>query len=327
MDDLNIHVLQGFGIRAKRIMKEKSAYILSTDKGYKMIRKSFDTCDSISFQHEIKEFLAKKGFLFTDRFDMSVNCKPYIEYDNNIYTMTSVFDFKEADFFDKTLFIKIIEQIATFHKVAQKINFSSKVHYGDSQIIETYKKNLEELNIIKKKISSQKRFSDFDVLYIKNYNYYKEQIETTIELLEKTKVKRYLQMARLNNTICHGLLKEENILTDNPNVYIINFSNASIGYSLFDLCNIIKRYVKNLPQNYLTISEIIDIYSKINPLEQEELSILYPLLLFPHKFIRICGQYYSKKRTWTPSAIANRMETVVNSKEAYHEYVKQLNKH
>ena len=324
VNDLSVQVLQGFGVRAKKVLREKSYYICKTDKGDKIIRKSFDTAERIVFQHEIKAHLQSQGFTHTDMFDLSASHKPFVEFDGCLFTMSPLISFNETDFSNNRLFESVVTQTAAFHKAARHVKFSSRVYYADSGILDVYIKNLADLNAIKKRVSSQKRFSDFDVLFLKNYHYYAGQLETAIETLDKTSFKQYVARAKANNAICHGLLKEENLLQSGGRIYITNFSHAAVGYSLLDLCNIIRRYVKRLPDPCLHIEDIVALYDAVMPLGKEEQRMLYPLLIYPHKFIRICGQYYSKKRTWTPNAITNRMEAVVNSRDAYHAYVERV---
>ncbi len=324
MDDLNIQVLQGFGIRAKRIIKEKSYYICNTNMGYRVIKKSFDTSDNIAFQHKIKEHLYSLGFINTDRYYLSNYKKPYVEYDNNNYVMTDLFDYREADFSDNREFEQIIKNVALMHKFSKGIDFNCKVNYGNDNVVDLYKKNIIELTNIKKRINNQRKFSDFDVLFIKNYKFYLEQLQDAVELLEKSSLKKYIKKAKTQLCICHNLLKEENILLDGEIMYILNFSQSYVGYSLFDIVSLIQRYLKYTPIKRLSIYNIFDIYDKYNPLEKEEIEIIYPLLKYPNKFIKLCSQYYSKKRTWTPSAITNRMENIVNTRDYYYSYLESL---
>ncbi len=316
-----MQVLQGFRIRPKRIVKEKSYYIISTDKGSRVIKKCMDTKGHLLFQNEIKEFLHRSGFKNVDRFYLSTQSTPFFEYDENIYVMTDHFNFKESVFSDNEDFVKIIKTVSEFHKVSANIDFKNESYYGNENLTTTYKKQIIEIETIKKGIRQRGKLSDFDVLFLKNYDHYMELMKESLQLLEKTKLSVALAYSKNAKTISHNLLKEEHLLIDHDKVYITGFSQACIDYQIFDVCAIIQRYAKNLPLEHFGVYDILELYDKTNPIAKEDVEILYPILIYPNKFVKICKQYYAKKRSWTPSAIINRMSEVIDSKEKYENFV------
>ncbi len=201
MEDLNYRVLQGFGVRAKKVVKEKSYYICSTDKGQKVIRKSLDTCRHIEFQHEIKEQICKKGFSLTDRYNLTLSGQPYLELDNCIFVMTDYQAGNEINIGEREELIKAIKILAKFHTVARDLNFRGDYFYCNDRTTEEFKKGLHDLKGIKKSLANQRRLSDFDVLFLKNYNSFVEYIQKSLRLLENTAFEFYKQKALEKNTI------------------------------------------------------------------------------------------------------------------------------
>ncbi len=332
MEDMSSFVLKGFGVKCRKIVKEKTYYICNTDKGIKVVKKSLDNSSRITFQHEIKESLYNKGFLYTDRFNLSVQNKPYVTFNDSIYTMTDLYDFKEISFEDNKQVENAVATVAKMHRSSEDIKYSCEPFYNDEDTVSVFKKSMLDFKATKKTIKGQKRLSDFDVIFLKNYEFYIDQISNSIALLEKTKLDYYNKRSVERNIICHNLLKEENILLDGESVYIITFSQACIDYYLFDLVKLIGRYIKNMvstPQSLkgaLPISEILNIYGKINPLTNEEIHILYALLSYPGKYLKLCEQCYSKKRSFIPGAIVNRLEEIINNQLMTKWYINCLGK-
>ncbi len=320
MENLSELVLMQFQIKARRINKEKSHYVLNTDKGRKIVKKTFDPISHILFQHEIKEHLYNRDFVNIDRFNLSAEGKPFVQLGETVYVMTDLLEYDEIDFSLNEDMLKATQTLAKFHTASENIEFEGNIFYETENTVKSFKKGLTELVIIKKGISSQKKLSDFDVLFLKNYEYYLQQASDSINLLEKTNSSKLEQLAKNKNLVCHNSLKEENILKADS-IYITNFSQASICHSIFDFCKLIQRYIKNMPLEYLPFSQILEQYNKYKPISSEEMEILIPILKYPQKYIKICSRHYSKKRNWTPSAIANQMETVIKNRTALEQYI------
>lgn len=321
VEDLNIQVLQSFGVKARRIVKEKSYYICSTDKGMRVINKSMETAAHIIFEYEIKEHLNRAGFPNTDRFYLSLAGKPYVEHDDNLYVMTNHFNYRESDFSNNKDFQKIVAGVAKMHSALAGVKFEGQLFFGMQSLSELIKKSLSDFSGVKRKIGAQKRLSDFDVLFIKNFDYYVGQMKTSMHMLEKVDICAFDENIKLKMPICHNLLKEEHLLHDADRLYVTTFSQACIDSWVVDICGLIQRYAKALPLRPYRIGQILELYDKYNSLGQADLDILYALLKFPYKYVKICNQYYSKKRTWTPSAIINRVESIISTKNDYDDFI------
>jgi len=323
VEDLNAQVLQGFGVRAKRIVKEKSYYICSTDEGYRVIRKSADTRAHIAFQHALKEQLYERGFSGTDRYYPTADGVPFFEFGDNAYVMTGLFKHREADFGNVADLEKVMRQVAAFHNVARGLKFEQPF-YGNENVLESLRKQATEIDGIKKLIGQRSRLSDFDVVFLKNYEGYRRLMRESLQILEGTRLSQLKAVAKAENAVCHNLLKEEHLLIDGNNMNLIGFSQAAVDYFVFDLCAVIQRYAKNRNKAHMNIGSVLELYDKHRPLTKDDALILLGLLKYPSKFVKICRQYYSKKRTWTPSAIINRLEGIVEGKEAYDRFVDGL---
>jgi spore coat protein I len=323
LEDLNVQVLNGFKVRANRIVKEKSYYICSTNDGVRVIRKSADSRAHIVFQHSLKEQLYERGFSGTDRYYTTAEGAPYFELGENTYVMTGLFRHREADFGNITDLEKAMHKVAAFHSTARGLEFEQSF-YGSENTLDSYRKQAVEFDAIKKQIGQRSRLSDFDVIFLKNYDSYRRLIRESLQILEHTNLTQLQSVAKSENAVCHNLLKEEHLLIDGIKVSLIGFSQAAIDYYVFDLCSVIQRYTKNRGKSNMNICEVLELYDKHRTLAKHDILILLGLLKYPSKFVKICRQYYSKKRTWTPSAIINRLEGIVEGKDTYDKFVEGL---
>ena len=303
MSVLHHSLAKAFGISS--VVREKGYY--KTIDGMYMIRKTRDP--QIPARHQITEHCIQAGYPWMERYYLSQSGQPFVFMDGDYYIMTDLVRFAEADFSNADEFLKIVGSLAHWHSCARGSDTDMPLQASrpSTPLTETMKSQLEALDAIRKKVAKYSKWSDFDVLFLKNYPEYKERITKALKLLESTGYIKRFNKARQMNHICHNGLKEEIFRISCDAVYITKLDFATVDYQLADLCGLIRR-----KKNYdIDNNRILDVYSKVNPLDPEEEVILEAMLLYPQAFVKIVREYYQKKRSWTPVAMANKMREVL----------------
>jgi len=328
VEDLNVQVLRGFDLKPKTIYKSNSFYICETNKGMKALKKSKDSIENILLQHDIKTHLIHNGFNNTDMFSISKQNKPYYIFNNNVYVVTDFISNESINFQDRISFLELIKATAKLHVSLKNINFKQGDLPSGSDLSVEYSKSLNRLKSIKKKVHNQNRLSNFDVAFIKNYASYVEDINKAIQGLAETNYITYRNKALQEKSVCHNILKKESLIvtrnssaTTLDNIYITNFSKCTVDYNLTDISRVIKTYLKYIHEDPVSIEEVIDTYSKYNPLNDDEIKILYIFLSYPSKFIKVCNHYYFKQRKWGAASMTSRLETILEQREFLNKYM------
>ena len=308
MAGLHHSIISAFAVN--KVLREKGQY--KTTDGTRLIRKTKDQREQILARYQIINHCIKSGFSFLDNYHLSLDGQPYVVYENDCYIMTDIILYPEADFTADEDFFRTVTALASFHKAARGLSFNSDaiLHKGRPALplTDLMKEQLKALDINRKRLRKQSKMSDFDVLFVKHFSDYRERIKRALLLLESTGYSKHLAKAKQNNHICHGAIKEDCVKMSDELVYITNLDNVSVGYQLSDLCNLISRRERRAP---VSTAKVVEIYSQILPLEPEEEVILEAMLLYPSAFIKICTEYYQKKRSWTPIAMINKMQEIV----------------
>lgn len=325
LDEIINNIVEAFNLKAKTISKSKYMYICKTDKGVKVLKPVNISAEKIEFCHKVKESLYKSGFVNLDRFQLSVLEKPYHIYGNTPYVLTDYINYPETDLTNMYQIKEIITTLAKLHNISKNNKYYEEIPESETtDICSEFKKSLERLKVLKKFASNQKQLSDFDVMFIKNYSYYCNEASDSLNILEKSEFSNLQNEAYNKKMICHNSINEENFLISSNGLYITNFNLCSIDCSLIDLAEFITRYIRKHGEDYLSINEIIDLYNVINPINDNELKILYAIIKFPLKYINVCNSYYSRRRSLTPNSITNRLKTIIEKKEHQSEYIKPL---
>ena len=322
MDKLNPAILESFGILSRSIKKERGHYLCFTDSGLMKVHITSDSPEVIWLQYSVKEHLAAKGFGQTDRFQLTKSGQPFVVIGRETYVVTKLPDkLRETDFESETEVLQAFMALAHFHIAA--CNMPQSTVPKAQPLPEIYTRQINELTQIGKQARRGSRFSDFDVLFINHAPHYYEIVQDSINRLSKTDYTKLHTEAINQSCLCHSNLKEENLLAMESATYITNFANIEIDLQLNDVAALIRRYTQR-SSKLIPISRLLETYDRVNPLPYGAVDILYAMLIFPWTFLKICTQYYSKKRNWTPNGMISRMETILAERESHEIYISHL---
>lgn len=323
MGELSASLLKSFGIRAGRVVKEKSYFVCDTPDGLLKLAKTRVNEERILFEHDIKEHMAHTGYPWVEQYILTPDGAPYLRNGGDCYVLTPYYERNEPDFSSWPDFARVIDSVARWHGCARGVVFkqNTRVITPSAPLNQIFARQTAEMNGIRKRVGKQARLSDFDVLFIKNASYYARLMNEAAEALAKTDYPERFATAVDENHICHNALKEESISFGSEAVYITQYADACVDIQLHDLCALIRRHIKCAGANAAPIAQILDIYSHTEPVTQAASDVLHAMLLYPYPFMKIVTQYYSKKRSWTPNALTLRMQSVVNEKENYERHI------
>ncbi|MBR1442710.1 MAG: CotS family spore coat protein [Firmicutes bacterium] len=324
MEEINEQILSAFGLKLKSFRKSKYMYICRTDKGTRVLRSVSVSEDKINTIHTIKEHLFRKGFSNLARYCLCEQGTPFFDSpDGTIYVMTEHLPYPEIDITDRNDIRKTVRTIAYFHKLSCFSDIDDSLYESES-LTEELERKAKRLKTLKKFASNQKHLSDFDVSFIKSFDTYYSDAVDSLSVIYSSSPDDIAKKAREMKMICHNELKEDNILKAPEKLFITNFDRISFENSILDLSQFILRYIRKHGDNYLSAGEILDIYNSVNQLTENDINILYALLKFPSRYINICENYYTKKRTWTPSGVTSRFTQLIEMKKHLDEYISQI---
>ena len=325
MESLNTQVPRGFSLKCRSIKKEKSYFICSSDKGLNAIKKVSSSREDITIWHSVKETLYINGFKNIDRFIISEDGSPYVVVDGETYVATDYFSstHRDSDFGNRVDFSKIVSSVSEIHGILKKATLENEELFSGAPILfnesveNIYNKNTSDLKGYKKNLSRQSRLSDFDVMFLKNYDFFTQSLEKWHDVARNSDYHSVIDEGIFNNYICHNLLKEETVLkSPDGELFVTNFSECGKAHFVNDLSSIIKRHVKCAAScEVLPLKAVLEIYNEKNSLSHEELIALCALLIFPDKFLKLCAKYYERKRTWIPAAFIGRIAEISNIRE------------
>ncbi|OFI06173.1 spore coat protein I [Clostridium acetireducens DSM 10703] len=318
-----------FDVKIERLKPNKGVYLLKTNKGSKCLKKINYGIQKLLFVYGAKEHLVKNGFKGVDRYDLNLEGEPYALVNEDIYTLSEWIDGRECDFKSVDDLENAAKSLAYLHIASEGYeppeNSKLKTDLGRWPYL--MKKRVKAFNKMRDIVRKKKNRGDFDLNYIKNYEFYKELGKRAMTVLENSCYSKLCSEAENKKSFCHHDYTYHNIIVDNNNkINVIDFDYCKRELRTYDISSFMIKVLKrcNWDINYAKL--IIDSYNEISPLKEEEYRVLFAFLLFPQRFWRLCNRHYYNEINWPSKTFDKKMNKLIMEQEEYMDFIKKFKK-
>lgn len=318
-----------FDLKIEKIKPSKGIYFLKTNKGEMCLKKISYGIQKLIFIYGAKEHLIKNGFTNIDRFYLSVENTPYAIVNEDIYTLSQWIDGRECDFLN-------MDEVNSASKMLANLHISSRGYEPPEH--SKLKSDLDRWpNVMSKRIKSFDKMrdmvrkkgikNDVDMMYIKNYEFYKEIAKKAYSLFEASKYYDICREIEEEKSFCHHDYTHHNIIIDNENnLNVLDFDYCKREVRSYDIANFITKVLKKNNWNIDICRGIIENYDKVLKLRYEDIFLIYGFLLFPQRFWRISNRYFYNDMLIRQNVFINHFEKLINEKEEYIEFLDKFKK-
>jgi len=323
MQETRTLIENSYGIRIHGIKPYRAGYILETNTGRKYIKACQYTKERVLFIHQAKTHLLNNDFRNIDPYCLTLNKQPYIEIDEAIYTMVDLVEGRECEFDDDRDVIKATETLALMHKAARGFHPSGPyISSGLGKLPALFKKHLEEIRKLRKKAEKERK--TFDYLFMEHFDDFYDSGLRSLDILLDSKYNKLVERTRKEGMICHHDYSYQNIIIKGDTTSVINFDYCSVELKIYDLVNVIRRKMRKCSWDIEKARMILDVYRRIEPLDQDEMKVMKSMLLFPQKFWRVINRYYNSRRCWAQRNFTVMLEEVIQEKEAHRNFMEKF---
>lgn len=320
--DLDVHLFEKFGVEVQDIIPIRKVYLLNTNKGSKILKKTEYSINQISFLDEALSYIEAK-FDRVLKYCRAANGDFYVTWKSDTYCLLDVAPGTECQF-NNIVHLEIAsKELGKFHKAS--VGFTTKNENKNyiGKMITSLKRKQNELKFFKTLLTKYDEVTEFDRIVANEIDDYIEQGEKSISFLEGS---AYEELCKDKDKIalCHHDLAYHNILIESDKAYFIDFDYAIVDLKVHDLCNFINKVEKSCLFDIDKAKIVINNYNSENNLTKEELGVLYALLLFPYDFYSICKSYYTRRKNYEEDVFLYKLNRKVNDQFARKEFLKQF---
>lgn len=325
MEDKNEKILhQGFGLTGTVTSRIRGGFLCQTNQGEKQLRKTLLDAFTLHFLDAAKEYLHDVGFRYVDRYRKTLDGAPFYDAEGCRYILTDNLKCQELNFYEEKDLRLAARTLAKFHTASQGFDFRQG-KTGLGRLPQQFEKRRGELAKIKKGIEHAGKLNEMDLVVFKNFNYYWDKVELAYSILKTSGYQELAQKAMREGCLCHNAFKGENLfLAEDGNVLVTGFEHASIDLPVLDLSELLRRVVKHEEIQIHEINILLEEYELYRPLCAQERRVLFALLCYPGKFLKLLNKYYNQRRSCICEAAVQKLQRCVLEKPRWQETLDSL---
>lgn len=299
-------------IKFKDTDKQRAVYSIISDSKKYCLKKVYYNKNDLLFIYSASEWLYRYNIRVT-RILPTRNNSRFVLYNNMLFILMPWIEGKKCDYNNLSDILVSTKNLALMHKFTK--NFipitGSNIRYGLEDIYISTKKHFDQIldfcNI------ASKINDKFSRILLEN----SEECIATAKIALKASNK--IHSENLKKSLCHlDYVNKNLIFDDNNNLWVIDFDNCKIDFSVHDLSYSLRRILKRDGTNWDNgiLINTLNSYESINVLNLDEYLYILSYLAFPQKFWKICKDYYRNIKKCNKSSFINLLKSSVKCKSS-----------
>ncbi|WP_102401480.1 CotS family spore coat protein [Haloimpatiens massiliensis] len=208
-----------------------------------------------------------------------------------------------------------------------KVTHNMKPRIGWLRWIKIYSTRRDEILDFKRRIFKKEKITEFDNMYLQVMDEELERAEKAIENLKNSEYINVMKEHMKEKEFCHHDFAHHNVLiTEDNQIYIIDFDYCILDTHLHDLSSIMIRVMKNGKWSLNKASFILDCYNSINRIEERDIPIMAAFMEYPQSYWQLGIQYYWEKQPWGEEVFINKLQNIKKDRERREEFIENFRK-
>ncbi len=318
-----------FDIKIEIIKANKGVYYLKTNKGERCLKRINYGPQKLLFVYGAKEHLIKNGFSDLDRYYLNVNDEPYALVNEDLYTLSEWLEGRECDFRNIDEVKIAAKTLACMHEASKGYDppENSKLKSDLGRWPHLMEKRTKSLDKMKDIIRKKNIKNDFDMIYLKSVEFYRELGKQALQTLKESNYYELCMIAEEEKTFCHHDFTYHNIIIDsNEKPHIIDFDYCKREIRTFDISNFMIKVLKRVDWNIDFAKAIIESYNSVSKLRDDEYKVLFAYLQFPQRYWRLANRYYYNEVNWGQNTFTNKLSSIIEEKDKFLSFLNEFKK-
>ena len=328
------NVLEQYDIAVNSTRKTRGAILCSTDKGVLLLREVGVSEKRIPALVELYEYFENCGY---QALDMPVKNREesYATkgLDGNIYMLRRMPPGRECDVRRPGELFEAAGNLAKIHLLMKK---KLTENVSDAENLEgEYIRHNRELRKVRAYIRKVSPKGEFEYLFLEYFDQMEAWADAALKSLQASGYKQLYQQSIDAGCMVHGEYNYHNILFDvlsgkenfghkKSNIYTINFDRFKKNVQVEDLYYFLRKAMEKQGFKEWISDGILNAYSAIVPLSQNELEYLKNRLMYPEKFFKIANSYYHSNKAWISIKNIEKMQMAVRQMKEKEQFLNRF---
>ncbi len=326
MKEFSASILEPFGLRAKRVTRAYGAFICDTNQGIVLVKDTSETEESLWFAHGAKEHLARQGFSWTDRYQMTRDGQVCAQQNGEVYTVRCWMKAEEAQLTDAHCAVQMAAMLGRMHRAARGYEAAAK----SRQVNRCYEwpqriyKDGRKLQSYSKMLRKNGRYREFDLMVLECLPEAVAEIGEAQKFFLDDKYTCLAERSERERTFGHGSYNDHTVLLGGGQGMITDFEQSCYMIPVVDLVMLLERAMRKNGWEAQLGLKMLESYDRWCQMGEEEKQMVQALMLYPMRFCQLCSEAYQMKRSWMPISYKRKMEEVMEQQKQRKDFLKQL---
>lgn len=317
MADRGLDVLEKYDFQVRGTMRGRGFLIVDTDKGPRLLKYYIGSGKHLNFCGNILEKLNESGIILVDAYEKNREGEYITESaDGGRYVIKRWFANRECDTKMQGDILGAVRNLAFLHNELRRIE--APCDYKEKKLLEEYTRKNIELKRIKKYLIKKLDKNSFESLATTSFNSFLIEMAESIEA-----VKKYEEHEPVKY-LMHGNFNQHNIYFGEQLGIICNFEKMCYGYQLKDLYSFMRKILEKSNWDIKTGYAMINEYSRIRPVSEEDIRLVAILFSFPEKYWKLMNGYFNCKKTFLSSKNIEKLQRVIEQNEERLKFIKTI---
>ena len=288
----------------------RGAIILKTDKGIRQLMPLSGTDKRLDEERDFKERLYAAGFVHIDRPVANIEGE-LVTWDRygTPFAMREYFEGRECQPDRREDLQTAAGNLAELHVKAAEIYEAENENELQSPFC-SFKRKTREMKKIRAFISRRPVKNEFELLYIKAYDYFYRQAVACEDIFRCAAADDMEHVG-----YCHGAYTYHSLLFCDGYMATIGFDRFHAGYQLVDLYQFIRKVMEKNNYNFELIIKILEEYNRIIPLRKNDYEFIYMMYSYPEKFWKISNRYMNVRKSWISPVNMEKLLKVISDEQ------------
>lgn len=320
-------VRRKYGINPIYAEKIKNVYRVETEDNIyclKIIKYEFE---HFLFIVGAIKHLQNNEFQYVPEIIKTVGGLDYITLDNNYAYLTPWINARESNYDNPLDIIVAAKKLGELHNKSEGfvLEPNMKPRVGWLKWVETYKTRKDEILDFKRRIGKKDVKSKFDLFYLDLMEEELKRCDRSILNLSQSNYFEKMKKEMERNGFCHHDYAHHNVMIGGDGeVNIIDFDYCILDSHLHDLSSLLIRRMKYNKWSLSNAREIIEAYSTVHRLNQEDIPIMAAFIEFPQDYWQRGIQYYWEGKPWGEDFFLKKMQFFKEDREERQEFVEKF---
>lgn len=328
MQDYELNsILEQYDIAVSGTRKTRGAILCDTDKGLLLLKEIDISQAKVPALLEVYEYLKKQGYMQAD-FPIKNKEDKYVSLaeDGSGYMLKCWASGRECDIRRASELLKAAGNLAKLHLLMRKATGYSApaaVHMKDE-----YMRHNRELKKVRKFMRGVSPKGEFEFAFLKYFDRMYQWADTALNVLENSSYDILYEESISGSYITHGEYNYHNIMMEPlPGANILmttNFERLKRDVQMEDLYYFLRKVLEKQGWKERLGDNIINAYSAIRPINEDEMEYLKIRFIYPEKFWKLADSYYRSNKAWISVKSIEKINTAIHQTEEKERFLNNI---